>query len=64
MSFRPFRELKNWLLALFRKNTLHDEFNAEMEQHLEFMIDEFVSEGMSRGEARKAALKVRQYRIL
>ncbi len=57
MSFRPLREIKNWFLALFRRDTLQDEFDAEMEQHLEFMIDEMVEEGMSREEARKAALK-------
>lgn len=57
MSFRSFREIKNWFLALFRRDTMQDEFDAEMEQHLEFMNDEMVEEGMSREEARKAALK-------
>ena len=53
MSFRPLRELRNWLIALFRKDNLHDEFDAEMEQHLEFMIDELMKEGISREEARR-----------
>ena len=57
MSFRPFREIKNWFLALFRRDTLQDEFAAEMEQHLEFMIDELVGEGMTQEQARKEALK-------
>jgi putative ABC transport system permease protein len=57
MSFRPFREFKNWFLALLRRDTLQDEFDVEMEQHLEFMTDEFVKDGMSPPEARKAALK-------
>lgn len=57
MSFRPFREFKNWFLALFRRDSMQDEFDAEMEQHLEFMIDELVREGMELKEARKEALK-------
>lgn len=36
MSFRPLRELKNRLLVLFRRGTLQDEFDVEMEleQHV------------------------------
>lgn len=45
------------MTALFRKDTLHDEFHAEMEQHLDFMIDDLTRQGMSREEARKEALK-------
>ena len=37
MSFRSFREIKNWFLALFRRDTMQDEFDTEMEQHLEFI---------------------------
>ncbi len=57
MNFRPLREFANWLMALFRRDSMQDEFDAEMQQHIDFMIDELVGDGMSPDEARKTALK-------
>ena len=57
MSVRWIHEFRNWVTALFRKDALHDEFQAEMEQHLEFMVEDLTRRGMSPDEARKEALK-------
>ncbi|HLY63780.1 MAG TPA: ABC transporter permease [Terriglobia bacterium] len=43
--------------ALFRRTRLEQDMNEEVRAHLEMMIEENVRRGMSRGEARFAALR-------
>ena len=51
--------LRRWcsrLLATIRRDTHDREFRAEMESHLQFMVDERVARGMSPESARREAL--------
>jgi predicted permease len=45
------------LMALFRKGRLEQELNEELRSHLEMQVEENVRKGMSREEARYAALR-------
>ena len=54
---RPLSEFFNRIRALFRSRSVSREVDAELEQHLEFMIEDFVKQGMSPAEARQAAMR-------
>ncbi|MGB6961836.1 MAG: permease prefix domain 1-containing protein, partial [Candidatus Acidiferrum sp.] len=45
----------NWLKQLFSRRRLYTDLSAEMRQHLEEKIDEFVAAGLPRKEASAAA---------
>ena len=45
----------NWLKQVFSRGRLYTDLSAEMQQHLEEKIEEFVAGGMSRKEATAAA---------
>lgn len=51
------RILFSKLLAMFRRRFLDQEFDAEVEAHLEMLIEENISRGMTPEEARQAALR-------
>src|SRR5579864_9285910 len=51
------RQFVSRFIALFRKRHLEQEMNEEMRAHLEMLIEENVQRGMSREEARYAALR-------
>src|SRR5258708_37385001 len=50
------RELQERIISFFRRRDLDDDFDAELNAHLELMTDENVRRGMSPHEARRAAL--------
>ena len=53
---RAFSEVFNRIRALFGSRKVAREVDSELEQHLEFMIEDYVSEGMSPQEARRKAM--------
>jgi predicted permease len=53
---RAFSEVFNRIRALFGSRKVAHEVDTELEQHLEFMIEDYVSEGMSPQEARRKAM--------
>ena len=55
MSGRWFREIRNWLNALIRRDEIGQEVNQELEQHIEFMTADNIAKGMTRAEARREA---------
>ncbi|EDY84938.1 efflux ABC transporter, permease protein [Verrucomicrobiia bacterium DG1235] len=54
---RRLRELYLQIRAHFRSSDIADEIDAEIEQHLEFMIEDYIAEGHSPAAARRLALK-------
>jgi predicted permease len=56
LPMRALTEFFNRILALFRSRKVAREVDAELEQHLEFMIADYVSQGMSPAEARRRAM--------
>ena len=54
---RRIRSVLHWVRSLFLKKAVEDELSDEVRFHLERQIDENVASGMSRGEARRAALR-------
>lgn len=52
---RRLSEFFNRLRSLFRSRSVSRKVNAELEQHLEFMIEDYIAEGMSPEEARRKA---------
>lgn len=54
---RWYHKLSLRLRSLFRKNRADDELDNEIQFHLQQQIDEYVSQGMSPGQARNAALR-------
>lgn len=53
---RIFTELRNRIGAFFRNRGIAKEVDAEMQQHLEFMIEDYIAEGMSPQAARRKAM--------
>ena len=53
---RIITELLNRIRAFFRNRSIAREVDAEMQQHLEFMIEDYIAEGMSPQAARRKAL--------
>lgn len=49
-------EIFNRIRALFQSRSAAREINAELEQHLEFMIEDYIAEGMSPPAARRKAM--------
>src|SRR5690349_11507170 len=53
------KTLTRWcsrLLATIRRDTHDREFRAELESHIQFMVDERVARGMPEDEARRVAV--------
>ena len=47
----------NWLRSLFRRNSVEQELGSELRFHIEKQIEENLAAGMTRQEARRAALR-------
>ncbi len=50
--------MKTWpskFVALLRRRRMDDELDAEIRAHLEMATDEYMRQGMSRADARRAA---------
>ncbi|MCG8528625.1 MAG: ABC transporter permease [Opitutales bacterium] len=52
-----FNRIKNSILNLFQKKVLEEETKEEMRLHIEHLQERYQSQGMSKSEARKAALR-------
>jgi len=53
---RALTEIINRLRALFGNRSVAKDVDAELQQHLDFMIEDYVAEGMSPAAARRKAL--------
>jgi predicted permease len=51
------RILFSKILAMFRRDVLDQDFDAEVETHLDMLIEQNISRGMAPGEAQQAALR-------